>query len=475
MKKAIIRFGLAVLGGLPVFAQAPQQQFIEEEKRAELDRSVSYNQDAFIDFGGWQSFQVISFDDDPGDVAGFEDRRTLRLADTRLWASFSYKDIHRIYARGLFQYTDFNDGTQYKREEDVRGPNLDQGFYEFNWSSLTQDKNWGGYLRLGRQFLTLGRGVLFSNVQDGAQLQIETKPVDWKVFGSRPTRGTDDFDATIDVPNHSRRYFIGTEMAFPELISRQRFYLMGLFEMDDNPDGVSISPGADFEYDTWYAGAGARGSFLSNTLYQAEVAYQGGQSTATGTTTDESIHAWYGSFLFEYFPKLVTRPRFAGEWLFGSGDEDRGSVTNTTGGNAVDTDDENFLQFGFAQTGFSLFPRLSNIHVFRASASFFPFQPFVDPKNWTGTFERFEVGSAFYFYRKHKSGGVTSDPRMATSVGLGNDDSAIGTELDVFIRWRILSDLSASFNWGYFMPGDAYDSSVDSKRSFLSAGATLTF
>ena len=476
MKKAIVHLGLAVLGGLPAVAQAPQQQFIEEEKRAELDRGgVSYNQDAFIDYGGWTSFQIISFDDDPDNVAGFKDRRTLRLVDSRIWGSFDYKDIHRVYVRGVTQYTDFNEGTQYNRENDLRGPNLDQGFYEFNWSSLTKDKNWGGYIRVGRQFLTLGRGVLFNNVHDGAQIQVETNPVVWKVFGSRPPRGTDDFDQSIDKPNHSRRYFLGSEAMFPELISRQRFYVLGLIERDDNPDGDVVSPGAEFDYNTWYLGGGARGSFLSNTLYQAEVAYQGGQSTATGTTTDESIHAWYASFLFEYFPHVVTKPRFAGEWLFGSGDEDRGSVTSTTGGNKVGTDDENFQSFGFAQTGYALFPRLSNIHVFKVSASFRPFESLVNPKNWTGTFERFEVGSAFYFYRKQVSGGVISDPRVATSVGLGNDDSFLGTELDVFVRWRILSDLSASFNWGYFMPGDAYDDTVDSKRSFLSAGATLTF
>ena len=150
-------------------------------------------------------------------------------------------------------------------------------------------------------------------------------------------------------------------------------------------------------------------------------------------------------------------------------------MTNTTGGNFAGTDDLNFVQFGFAQTGFSLFPRLSNIHVFKAGASFYPFEPFVGDKTWTKTFKNFEVGSAFYVYRKHHHQGITSDPRVATSVGLGNTNSVLGSELDVFVRWRVVSDLSFSLNWGYFMPGDAYDDSVDEKRSFLSAGATFTF
>jgi hypothetical protein len=60
-----------------------------------------------------------------------------------------------------------------------------------------------------------------------------------------------------------------------------------------------------------------------------------------------------------------------------------------------------------------------------------------------------------------------SDPRSF------NNSADIGTEVDVFLRWRIFSDLGISINYGVFMPGKAYDER--SNRNFVSAGLTFSF
>ena len=60
-----------------------------------------------------------------------------------------------------------------------------------------------------------------------------------------------------------------------------------------------------------------------------------------------------------------------------------------------------------------------------------------------------------------------SDPRSS------NDNSAVGTEVDLLLRWRIYSDLGISLNYGVFMPGQAYTDTTN--RAYLSVGLTYSF
>ena len=53
----------------------------------------------------------------------------------------------------------------------------------------------------------------------------------------------------------------------------------------------------------------------------------------------------------------------------------------------------------------------------------------------------------------------------------GSND--IGTELDIFVHWQILSDLALSIRFGTFYPGNAY--MHDGNRSFLATSVTYTF
>ena len=80
-----------------------------------------------------------------------------------------------------------------------------------------------------------------------------------------------------------------------------------------------------------------------------------------------------------------------------------------------------------------------------------------------------EIGAAFYYYRKAAEEETISDPRASLF------DSAIGTEFDLFIRWRPLSDVGISINYGVFLPGGAYDTDSDDARNFISLGITYTF
>jgi hypothetical protein len=136
------------------------------------------------------------------------------------------------------------------------------------------------------------------------------------------------------------------------------------------------------------------------------------------------------------------------------------SPTNTLNGNLPGTDDDNFLYFGFINTGYAIAARLSNLQFLRLGGSFRPFEgnPVLD---------HLELGANCFFYWKDETRGGISDWR----ADLANQE--IGRELDLFLHWQILSDLAFSVRFGTFCPGDAY--SHETERSFLATSVTYSF
>ena len=148
------------------------------------------------------------------------------------------------------------------------------------------------------------------------------------------------------------------------------------------------------------------------------------------------------------------------QYMYGSGDPDRQSTTDALAGNQAGTDDHGFLSFGFVQTGYSLFPRVSNIHILRIGGTLRP----LESVDWL---HKLQVGVFGYLYRKAQSESPISDSRAFL------DDADIGKEVDLTLRWRIYSDLGFSLNYGCFFPGDAYQETK--ARNFLSLGMTYSF
>jgi hypothetical protein len=148
------------------------------------------------------------------------------------------------------------------------------------------------------------------------------------------------------------------------------------------------------------------------------------------------------------------------QYMYGSGDQDRQSTTDSLAGNQAGTDDNGFLSFGFVQTGYSLFPRVSNIHILRLGGTIRP----LESVDWL---HKLQVGVFGYWYRKAESQCPISDSRAFVN------DADVGKEVDLTLRWRIYSDLGFSVNYGCFFPGEAY---VETKaRNFFSAGLTYAF
>lgn len=432
-----------------------QNKLLEEERRREMDERARANADLrqplLWDAGGWLHAEVISLDDPPDEA-----ERTLRYLDLRLWGELRLDRTYTAYLRVLTDYTDFNSGDQFEGEDDneIRLLYVDQAWVEADWS--TEDVEF--VLRGGRQFLSLGRGLLFHQVAYGLQLEWASGPWSAKLLGAHSIVHDDDLDQSLPNADDSRRAYFGIEgeWAFDGL---HRAYALFLIERDLNDEDPEFAA-QDWEYHANYLGGGLRGTFWQALGYQVEAILEFGESTAAGSTDAEDIQAFSLTLLAEYRFDAPTSPALVFEYMYGSGDGDRGSVTDLAAGNTAGTDDEGFLAFGFLQTGYALFPRVSNIHILRLGGSLRPLEAH-------DFFRHLEVGAFGYLYRKVESAAPISDPRSFL------DDSEVGTEIDLFLRWRILSDLGVSVNFGRFMPGDAYDDTDG--RNFISAGLTYSF
>jgi hypothetical protein len=266
----------------------------------------------------------------------------------------------------------------------------------------------------------------------------------------------DDIDQSIQHANKSYRGYFGVEGEY--LISgNHRAYAMILVERDFNRDQFSS---VDWTYNANYFGLGARGTIVGGLGYSAELVYEFGESTAAVSTQMESISAVAALVTVDYQFQGPMEPTVLLQYMYGSGDPDRQSTTDSLAGNQAGTDDNGFLSFGFVQTGYSLFPRVSNIHILRLGGTIRP----LESVDWL---HKLQVGVFGYWYRKAESQCPISDSRAFVN------DADVGKEVDLTLRWRIYSDLGFSVNYGCFFPGEAY---VETKaRNFFSAGLTYAF
>src|SRR6185503_10442588 len=241
------------------------------------------------------------------------------------------------------------------------------------------------------------------------------------------------------------------------LTGSHRAYAMFLFEHDLNREQVAVQ---EWDYNANYFGLGARGTVIVGWGYSAEGVLEFGQTASVGTTSNDPILAFAFLLTTDYQFQGPMEPSIRLTYMYGSGDSDRGSPTDMAAGNQAGTTDTSFLSFGFVQTGFSLFPRVSNIHIVRLGGS-------IRPLESVELLRKFEVGLYGYYYRKANASELISDSRAFLN------SADVGKEIDFFLRWRIFSDLGFSLNYGCFFPGKAYLD--DSARNFFSAGITYSF
>src|SRR5688572_5153164 len=189
-----------------------------------------------------------------------------------------------------------------KTAYEIRFLYVDQAWAEADWS--TEDVDF--VVRGGRQFISLGRGLLFNQVAYGVVAEWAKGRWGLKAFGAHSILHDDDLDQSL--PNHddSRRAFGALEANYV-LHGYHRAYAMFMFEKDLNDEDPE-SATQDWTYDAQYLGAGLRGAFFRDLGYHVEAIYQMGQSAAAGTTDAEDIRAFSLTLQLEYRFHTATSP-----------------------------------------------------------------------------------------------------------------------------------------------------------------------
>lgn len=447
---------------------------IEQRTRAILQPSDVLSQGALFDYGGFLRSSAGRLDTTDG---GESRRRTFRAFDLRIWTSLTLQDLHQFYFRVRTDFTDYNADQEFDGLKPVKGPFVDQAFYSVQldeWAARRFGQDWPLKLKmtLGRQYIYIGSGIAYSQVGDGVLLEGLAGNWDLKTFASRTRAEDTNIDASETVTKNER-YFIGLEVAYVG-VPRHRQYAYLLIQEDESDEhSPAVLPNGQpatqsYDYDSRYLGVGATGEIIRNLGYRAEGILEWGKSNGdlgradydASDAGEDEIRAYAFNVGLDYFVQHRTKPRVSVDYFFASGDSDRAQPTNTSGGNRPGSADRGFLAFGFVDTGFNVSPQFSNIRVLRIDTSFRP----MPARQWS---KELEVGASYFHYEKDEKDGGISDSTASLAK------RALGHEIDGYVNWRLLSDVTISLRYAYFMPGAAFTDS--SARHFMFGTITYSF
>lgn len=472
---AVAAAAAAAFAAGPVWAQPEDTRRLERalrqaepELRGVPGRELSLGERAFVDAGGFFTFTFLNLNDESSNS-----RRLLQY-DTTLYARISVDDTHSFFGRSRFRYRDFSPGDSFDNRGDRWAePYLDRYWYEY---SSALGSGIGGApaslrLRVGRQFVDWGAGLALSETLLAARPTLT-----WGV-GNRftlegiagVTPGDEsiiDFDTSRDqFDSDTRRGFFGGQLRLTTP-RNQQFYVFGLYMADfnDEPEPArfgGIEP-VDFGYTSTYWGVGTEGSIGANILYLGEFVYQTGHSMSDPLRTEQtrediSAFAARAQLTYQFRDQNLTRLQIEG--LLASGDDDRLLPSETVGGNLAGTTDHAFNSMGFANTGLAFAPSLSNLMSLRVGASTFPFRSI-------SGMERLQVGADVLVFGKLDRNAPIDEPTLAKTY--------LGVETDLFVNYRVTSDLALNLRYGAFFPGSAIDGSHET-RQFILFAATLSF
>ena len=406
-----------------------------------------------LDWGGIFTYSFATFDAPETD----ELHRTGHDFDLRVWTRIDIDQVHRVFARGQIDYFQWEkrDAFRRGRNSDISGPFLDIGFYQ-----LDVDRALKKYLQaditgldatltIGRQFIYVGRGIAYSAINDGIVWDSRIGDLSLMAFGARSIRHVKNIDRSSPSIRRDRRVFVGGQIAY-EGIPKHKPYVYLVAERDRTHEHPEVL-NQEFDYDADYLGIGLEGEVwlndqlnIPNLEYFAEFILQGGRSFPAGSWQhQQDIRASALDVGLQYMPPWKTHPRFLVEYAYASGDEDRLSPTDTSDGNVLGSNDRGFLGFGFLNTGVAFAPRFANLQMLRLGAACKPLEHI----DW---FKNMEAGVNWFHFWKSESRGGVSDFRADRA------NTSLGTEADLFINWRLTSDLALILNYGHFWPSPAF-------------------
>lgn len=467
-RSIVSHIGLAMAGVLLLCAAADAQEngarIYTETLRETFDQQRPWTRENTVDYGAWFNLAWLNYDD-----AGAQRNRTLRQYQIRPWASVNLKGVHQAYVRGLIGWDDWNRGDNPSawRESEFTDT-VERAWYSFDLGQLLRNQTgqpqpWGMKVKVGRQYMTLGTALTLATPLDAVRFDATLQNWQFMGFLGKTPPHSQNIDTSPGISDQERCFY-GFELRYRGMTYHRPFaYYFANVDHTTPTYGVAES-WQGYDYSTRYVGIGSSGTLVLRDLsYSVELAGEWGRTYSYGQSRNQDeVCAWAFDLQLEYLFRVPTHPRVSFEYLYGSGDGDRrlSSIT-TLGGNRASTRDTAFNAFGYRDTGIAFAPRLSNLHMLSGGVKCLPLED-ID------LFRQLEVGTQVYFYMKDTNASPASDPTSYV------DAQWLGWEWDVYMNWRLTSDLSLTARYGCFFPGAAFEAPYDSARHFVYTGLSFS-
>lgn len=443
--------------------------------RLELPADATIAERLLLDFGGAAQFGLYSIDDEESES------HVLRQYDGRVWLRAELDGSHRFFGRLKFRYDDWNHGDDFDGEgDDFRAPVGERWWYQFDLRggqmAASGERPTGNVdLKLGKQYLEWGNGLVFSDVLIAAigELEWDGLVLDLLAGDTAPNDFVDYDPSRPSFESDTQRRFLGALLEHRSPGFTPFVHVLRQIDHNDRDaalftDGVFLFP-TFFNYDSTYYGAGARGSLGASTSWHAEFDYEVGDGLSSpidangfpAPQTEEHVRAWAFAGGLAYVLHDRRSSRLESDLIVASGDEDRLDSAETFGGNRSGSADRAWNAFGFVNTGIALAPDPSNLVTLRLGGVTSPFF------GESAALDRLRVLLDGFVYFKLDEDAPINVPTTS--------DRFVGGEVDLGVDWNVWSDVTVSLRYGLFFPGPALPSGMNDLRQTVYGSLTYAF
>ena len=412
-----------------------------------------------FDYGLWVNHLFTDFTNDDNNASREDSTDWTDALDTRAWLRAILRPPFGSPGGEHSLYVRLKDKSTWRRPQNENGAyDHDGPHVDYLYASLDLRP---AFVQIGRRYYSVGQGIAYSNVNDGAELMLSFPTASLMGFVSRTLPHEDNIDLSIPGGKKSGRTFYALEGKYIG-VPNHGLYGYAVFQHDDSQEKPEDQT-QDYDYQSQYFGAGSEGKLLANVRYAAELILETGKSLTSVTSQERRVEAWATDLSVTYDAQLPMQPTIYGEYAFGSGDPDRASVTDTLSGNASGADN-NFLYFGYLRTGYALSPRLSNLRMLKAGMALKPLDRI---RRWN--LRELTTTVDVYRYSKDEPEGAIFDAQASEA------DDDVGTEVDLTLSWPLLSDCTLDIEYGHFIPGAAYPPATSNHTQYFAVSVTTTF
>jgi hypothetical protein len=297
-------------------------------------------------------------------------------------------------------------------------------------------------LKLGRQYLQYGRGLILSSVEqeynyDAARLVLDYYPLTIDLVGAQLVNN----QAFSSTPSHlgaSDLLFVNARYEMSDSVIKDvEAYFGWVSQGPSGPVAPSRVPPTAGGSSPLLIGIRSDMNLTEGLQTWVEGAYEFG---GTGTPGDDSLSA----FLFNLGGKYTLKdvqwvPVLNGNYIFASGG----------GKNGADSSFRPWFDYADGYNGYLFAPSLSNIHIFNLGASVKPYE------NTTLALQ------VYYYLKADKNNPAGSNGNVdfgGMSVSPSGTSQDIGWEIDGILGYDYSKDVRAQLVYGALVPEAAYRS-----------------